>query len=129
VIDASAVLELLLKTQRGGEIEARALAQEEELTAPELLDIEVTQGLRRLVGFKELTARRGSQVLQDFLDLRIKRFAHVGLLERVWQLRDSMTAYDAAYVALAEVLDVALLTCDTKLGRSHGHRATIEVVK
>ncbi len=128
VIDASAVLELLLRTARGEQVESRVFEAEETLGAPHLLDVEVAQCLRRLATSREMTARRAEQALRDFADFRIERFAHVELIPRVWQLRDSMTAYDAAYVALAEALDASLLTCDSKLGRSHGHRARIEVV-
>jgi predicted nucleic acid-binding protein len=129
VIDASAVLELLLRTERGERVEARVFAAEEGLAAPHLLDVEVVQALRRLVALKQLTGSRAEQSLQDYADLRIERLAHLDLLPRIWQLRDALSAYDAAYVALTEALDSSLLTCDTKLGRSHGHRARIEVVE
>jgi predicted nucleic acid-binding protein len=129
VIDASAVLELLLRTERGERVEARALATEERLAAPHLLDVEVAQALRRLTALREVTGRRAEQALEAFLDLQIERFAHTDLLPRLWRLRASLSAYDAVYVALAEALDASLLTCDTKLGRSHGHRASIEVVQ
>ena len=96
--------------------------------APQLLDIEITQVLRRLVLQKELTAARAEQALQDLTDLLIERHDHQALIQRIWQLRDSLSAYDGAYVALAEALAVPLLTCDGKLARAHGHRATIELV-
>ena len=127
VIDASAVLELLLRTERGGQVEARVFEAEEALAAPHLLDVEVAQALRRLVALKQLSRPRAVQSLHDYADLRIERFPHLDLLPRIWQLRDSMSAYDAVYVALTEALEVSLLTCDGKLGRSHGHRASIEL--
>jgi len=129
VIDASAVLELLLRTERGERVEARVFATDESLAAPHLLDVEIAQALRRLVAAREVTAPLADQSLRDYADLRIERFAHLDLLPRIWQLRNSLAACDAAYVALTEALRAKLLTCDTKLGRSHGHRATIEVVQ
>jgi predicted nucleic acid-binding protein len=78
---------------------------------------------------KEITAARGKQALEDHVALHIKRAEHKDLLERVWSLRDSITAYDAAYVVLAEILDCPLITCDAKLARSHGHRARIELIE
>lgn len=129
VIDASAVLELLLRTDKGIKVQGRALVPKESLHAPHLIDIEVMQTLRRLVHLKEISAARGKQALQDHVALNIKRAEHRDFLERVWVLRDSITAYDAAYVVLAEALDVPLITCDAKLARSHGHEARIELLE
>jgi predicted nucleic acid-binding protein len=126
VIDASAAIELMLRTELGEKVEFRALAPAERLYAPHLLDLEVAQVLRRLAQLKEITAARAQEALDDYAGLLVERVAHRELLRRVWQLRDSMTAYDGAYVALAEALDAPLLTCDWKLARAHGHRATIE---
>ncbi|MGH8223814.1 MAG: type II toxin-antitoxin system VapC family toxin, partial [Woeseiaceae bacterium] len=80
VVDASAVLELLLGTERAEYIAARALAAEERLHAPHLLDIEITQGLRRLVQLKEISLQRAQQALDDFGDLVIERYAHQDLI-------------------------------------------------
>jgi predicted nucleic acid-binding protein len=129
VIDASAAIELILQTQLGEKVGHRTLAPEERLYAPHLLDLEVAQVLRRLIQLKEISATRAREALDDYASLFVERAAHRELLHRVWQLRDSMTIYDAAYVALAEVLDAPLLTCDAKLARSHGHRATIELLQ
>jgi predicted nucleic acid-binding protein len=128
VIDAAAVLELLLRTDRGKRVEARALAPDERMHAPHLLDLEVTQVLRRLVQLKEMTPARAKEALDDHAALLIKRAPHHDMLPRIWELRESITAYDAAYVTLAEALDAPLLTCDAKLARSHGHRARIELI-
>ncbi|MGH8285789.1 MAG: type II toxin-antitoxin system VapC family toxin [Steroidobacteraceae bacterium] len=128
VIDASALLELLLGTDRAERIGTRALAYRERLHAPHLLDIEITQALRRLVQLKDITPARAEQALDDLAGFILVRYAHRGLLPRIWQLRESLTAYDGAYVALAEALEAPLLTCDAKLGRSHGHAARIELV-
>ena len=129
VVDASAVLELVLRTERGKKVEARTLVPEESLHAPHLIDVEVTQALRRLVQLKELTAARAKQALDDHAALHIKRADHEDMLARLWELRESVTAYDATYVALAEVVDAPLITCDSKLARSHGHRAVIELIR
>ena len=110
-------------------MEARALSPDERLHAPHLLDIEVTQALRRLTQLKEITPIRAKEALGDHSALLIERAAHYDLLPRVWELRESVTAYDAAYVTLAEALDAPLLTCDGKLARSHGHRAKIELIE
>lgn len=128
VIDASALLELLLRTENAEAIEARVFVPHERMHAPHLLDVEITQALRRLTLLKDITASRAQQVLDDSAGLVIQRYSHQELLPRIWQLRDAVTAYDGAYVALAEALDAPLLTCDARLGRSHGHRATIEVI-
>jgi predicted nucleic acid-binding protein len=96
--------------------------------APQLLAIEVTQVLRRLVRQKEITAPRAEQALQDLSDLLIDRHDHQEFIQRIWRLRDSLSAYDGAYVALAEALAAPLLTCDAKLAGSHGHRAKIELI-
>jgi len=129
VVDASAALELLLRTEKGIKVQERVLDSAESLHAPHLIDIEVSQTLRRLVILKEITAARGKQALEDHVALHIKRAEHKDLLERVWSLRDSITAYDAAYVVLAEILDCPLITCDAKLARSHGHKARIELIE
>ena len=129
VVDASAVLELLLRTEKGVRVQERMLDSGESLHAPHLIDIEVSQTLRRLVILKEITAARGKQALEDHVALHIKRAEHKDLLERVWSLRDSITAYDAAYVVLAEILDCPLITCDAKLARSHGHKPRIELIE
>ena len=101
----------------------------ESLHAPHLIDVEVTQALRRLVQLKELTPQRAKQALDDHASLHIKRANHEDMLKRLWELRDSVTAYDGTYVALAEALDMPLITCDSKLARSHGHRAVIELIE
>lgn len=128
VLDASAAVELVLQTPRAQRIAARALRPAERLYAPHLIDIEVAQVMRRLVQAKEITMVRADAALVDFEGLVIERHAHRPLLRRVWGLRSSLSAYDATYVALAEALAAPVLTCDDKLARAHGHRATIEVV-
>src|ERR1700722_837479 len=106
----------------------RALAVSARLHAPHLLDIEVTRALRRHEQRRDITALRAEQALEDFSLLYIERHEQQSLLARIWRMRDSLTAYDGAYVALAEALDAPLLTCDVKLSRAHGHHATIELI-
>jgi predicted nucleic acid-binding protein len=128
VIDASALLELLLGTDRADDVAARVLAPEEHVHAPHLLDMEIAQALRRLVQLADIGTARAQQALDDCAALVIHRHAHYDLVPRIWELRDSVTAYDGAYIALAEALDAPLVTCDSKLARSHGHSAKIDVV-
>jgi predicted nucleic acid-binding protein len=128
VIDASALLEILLRTDRADPLMERAFEDSEQMHAPQMLDIEITQVLRRLVRQKEITVTRAEQVLEDLANLLIERHDHQALVPRIWQLRDFLSAYDGAYVALAEALAAPLLTCDAKLAGAHGHRATIELV-
>jgi predicted nucleic acid-binding protein len=119
----------VLQTAKGKKVEARALLPEQSVHAPHLIDVEVTHTLRRLVQLKEVPAARAKQALDDHAALHIKRADHEDMLERLWELRESVTAYDATYVALAEVLDAPLITCDSRLARSHGHRAMIELIE
>jgi predicted nucleic acid-binding protein len=90
--------------------------------------VEVARALRRYALAGDITPRIGEQGLADLLDLPIVHHAHTLLIPRIWELRRSISAYDAAYVALAEVLGAPLLTRDARLGRSHGHRARIELI-
>lgn len=128
VLDASAAVELVLRTPLSERIASRALQPAEELHAPHLIDVEVAQVLRRLAQSTELAPARAALALADFGDLAIERHAHGALLRRVWSLRAVMSAYDAAYVALAEALASPLLTCDGRLARAHGHAAQIELI-
>jgi predicted nucleic acid-binding protein len=129
VVDASALLEILLRTPVAERLMDRALDASERMHAPHLLDVEVTQVLRRLVQRKELTVARAAQALDDLSSLVIERHEHQPLVKRVWQLRDSISAYDGVYVALAEALNAPLLTCDAKLAGTRGHRAAIELTR
>jgi predicted nucleic acid-binding protein len=128
VLDASAVLELLLRSAAGDAVTRRIAPAEETLHAPHLLDLEVVQVLRRYEASGSLSRSRAEESLEDFLGLDVIRYPHDALLPRVWSLRRNLTAYDAAYVALAEALDAPLLTADARLARSTGHRARMELV-
>jgi predicted nucleic acid-binding protein len=128
VIDASAVLEVLLRTPAAGLIEARLFESGETLHAPHLIDVEVAQVLRRYAMTGEADSERCRTALTDLLDLPVTRYPHDFLLSRIWELRSNLTAYDAAYVALAEALDAPLLTRDQRLANAPGHLARIESV-
>jgi predicted nucleic acid-binding protein len=128
VVDASALLELLLQTPLGARVEARLFRDEEELHAPHLVDVELAQGLRRLVRTGEVSSVRAHEAIADLMDLDLHRHPHVDLLERAWRLRDNITAYDALYVALAEAIAAPIVTCANPLAKAPGHRARIEVI-
>lgn len=126
VLDASAALELLLRATTRRPLVVRALASGEPLVAPHLLDVEVAHVLRRFVNGRQLSAARAEQALADYADMRMTRYSHHPLLPRIWQLRENCTAYDAAYLALAEAVAAPLVTCDRKLADVPGHRARVE---
>lgn len=128
VVDASAVLELLLRTPVGRRVEARLFDTPVPLHAPQLLDIEVAQVLRRFEARGDMTARDGRAALRMLPSLPIRRHSHGPFMERVWALRANLTAYDASYVALAEALGAVLITGDARLARAPGHSASIEVI-
>jgi predicted nucleic acid-binding protein len=112
---------------RGARIEDRLLSGGDSLHAPHLLDVEVAQVLRRYAAAGNVTSERGRQALADFGDFAIHRYPHDVLLPRIWELRHNVTAYDAAYLALAEALDAPLVTCDGRLASAPGHAADVEV--
>jgi predicted nucleic acid-binding protein len=129
VVDASAILELLLQTPLGTRVEARLFRGTEEFHSPHLIDVEVTQALRRLVRSNQVAPARAAEAIADLADFDLHRHAHLDLLARAWQLRGNVTAYDAMYVALAEALDATVVTCDLPLAKAPGHRARIEAVE
>lgn len=92
-----------------------------------MLDLEVTQTLRRMAREGRIEPRRADEAVHDLIYLAIRRYPHTGLLRGVWQYRHNMSAYDAAYVVLAETLGAALITRDSRLASSHGHSAKIEL--
>lgn len=129
VVDASALLELLLQTPLGARVEARLFRDEDELHAPHLVDVELLQGLRRLVRTGEVSSVRADEAIADLIDLDLHRHAHVDLLGRAWRFRDNITAYAAIYVALAEAIEAPIVTCDNPRAKATGHRARIEVIE
>jgi predicted nucleic acid-binding protein len=127
VVDASALLDLILGTGRARAVAARIDDPEITLHAPHLLDLEILQVLRRHAAAGANRVRI-EQALDAFRDLEIARWSHELLFDRVWALRHNLTAYDASYVALAEALDAPLVTCDAQLAASRGHHARVEVI-
>lgn len=118
VPDASALLEVLLQTPAAEPIADRMFDPDESLHAPHLLDVEVAQVLRRYTLAGEIDAARGRDALDDLDDLALERYPHGPLMPRIWTLRDNLTAYDAAYLALAEALGATLVTCDGGVHRA-----------
>ena len=125
VLDASCALKLILK-QGGPDLALRVLKA--EIHAPFLLDIEVLSALRRLIRQKEMNSERATTGLNWLFDLGIEHHHSEEIAWRAFALRDSLSAYDAAYVAVAEFLDAPLLTADGRLARTHGHHAEIELI-
>ena len=127
VVDASVVVEVLLRSDAGTALEERLFEGDDPLHAPHMLDVEVADALRRCAARGNLDERQGRDALADLAAMSIERHRHQPLLERIWQLRHNLTAYDAAYLALAERLGAPLLTCDAGLASVAGHRARVEL--
>lgn len=127
-MDASVLVDLLCRSRDGDAIEHKLLAGGDSLHAPHLVDLEIVHALRRFVRIGNMSPDRAEEALVDLYDLRLDRYPHTELVSRIWELRDSLTAYDAAYVALAEALDATLVTRDARLARTRGHRAAIELI-
>lgn len=128
VLDASAALEFLLRTASGEAVADRIGSPDETLHAPHLIDLEVAQVLRRYEAAREISSSRAQEALEDFSDLDVARYPHEILLPRIWELRRNVTAYDGAYLALAEALGAPLLTADERLASAPGHSARVEFV-
>jgi predicted nucleic acid-binding protein len=124
VADTSAVLAALTGGQAATSVRNRLMSAG-SLHAPHLLDIEVLHSLRGLVLNAKLSADRAQDARVDFATLRVIRYPANGLADRIWRLRDNLTAYDGCFVALAEALGYPLVTCDARLARASGHRAEI----
>ena len=127
VVDASVLATALGDDTAQGDT-ARTRLLGEDLTAPELIDLEVVSVLRRQLSAGRVDTRRAVLALQDLVDLPLRRVSHVPLLARCWELRDNLTVYDAAYVALAEALGTVLLTADERLARAPGVECEVEIV-
>jgi predicted nucleic acid-binding protein len=109
-------------------LRTRLFAGGASLHAPQLIDLEVLHVFRRFERRGVLSASRAAEAVEDLLDLPVTRYPHLALASRIWELRGGLTAYDAAYVALAEALDAPLLTRDAALASVRGHRARVEVI-
>jgi predicted nucleic acid-binding protein len=126
VVDTSAVVAALIARPPNQALVDR-LRADGDLHAPHLLDVELIHALRRLVLAGQLDETRAADARTDFADLAIVRYGHAPLADRTWQLRNNLTAYDATFVALAEALDVPLVTCDARLAGAPGSSAVIEL--
>ncbi len=128
VLDASAAAEWLLGLPAAAAVERLIGDPDTTLHAPHLITVEVAQVVRRFASRGDLSIERGAAAFDDLADLDVIHYPHEPLLPAIWRLRSNLTAYDAAYVALAEALDAPLLTCDARLATTPGHRARIELV-
>lgn len=120
VVDASALLEVLLRGPRADAVARYLFGGGVGLAAPHLIDLEVAQVLRRIAARGALSAHRAAQAFDDLGAMPMTRYDHLPLLPRVWALRDNLTAYDAAYLSLAEALGAPLVTCDAALRATPG---------
>lgn len=128
VVDASVVLELLLHTPAASSIAERVLGPGETLHAPHLIDVEVAQVLRRYEARGDIPAARGRRAIEILALFPLTRYPHEPLLPRIWALRSNLTAFDAAYVALAEGLGAKLLTRDERLAKAPSARKVTELI-
>lgn len=126
VVDTSAVVAAFCDSRPPPGLIER-LSEPLRLHAPHLIDIEFVHALRKLTLLDQISAGRADRALTSFASLRIARYPHTGLRARMWEMRDSVPAYDAAFIALSEALQLPLVTCDGRLSRAHGHSATIEL--
>jgi predicted nucleic acid-binding protein len=126
VVDTSAVLEAIAALDPAPGLIER-LAQDGDLHGPHLIDTELLHALRRLNINDQISNERAEDARSDFAELALVRYPHQPLNDRVWELRNNVTAYDATFIALAEALSAPLVTCDARLASTPGHRAQIEL--
>jgi predicted nucleic acid-binding protein len=130
VLDASAVAAVLLDPGEGAErIRERIERPGESLHVPHLMDLEVLHLLRRQALHGALTRRRSAEALEDLTNMIFVRYPHISLVERIWELKENLTVYDAACVALAEALDAPLVTMDARLAQAPGVSAEVELYR
>lgn len=127
VVDASVLVTGLADDGPDGD-RVRARLRGERLAAPHLIDVEVLAAWRRLTKARDLDDRRVALAMEDLRSLRLDRVPHGPLMDRCWQLREHVTIYDAVYVALAEAMEVPLLTADVKLASAPGLRCEVDLV-
>ena len=128
VLDASAVVELLLDTPAGRRVAILIADARTGLHVPHLIDVETVSALRRLARDRVIEDHDAAGAIEHLLALDLQRHSHEGLLERAWSLRKNITIYDAIYVALAEALGAPLITCDARLSRATGGKVRVQVV-
>lgn len=127
VVDASVLAPALADDSIDGD-QARARLRDETLTAPDLIDLEIASVFRRLSLAGQLPTPRCELALSDLIALPLRRMPHRPMLQRCWSLRENLTIYDAAYIALAETLDLVLVTSDARLSRAPGLQCDVEVL-
>ena len=127
VLDASAVFEMIIGKDNSALVFQSIADSSELICAPEIIDLEVIQALRRHINLKWLTPVESENIFGIFTALPLMRMSHQPLTTRIWELKSNMTAYDASYVALAEQLDAPLWTFDGKYTRTPGHNAKIRL--
>ena len=125
VLDASVVVEILTNGRLADSLRRDLAGRSESFIVPHLLDVEVVSAFRSLIAGQRIDSHRSEQLLTGLAALPAERYAHTPLVSRIWELRHNFTAYDAAYIALAEATNSVLYTCDAKL--SKGHRARVVV--
>jgi len=128
VVDASVLAVALADDEQDGEAARRRLSEDPSLHAPYLIDLEVVSVLRRRAAAGDLADRRVEQALGDLEGLPLTRYPHLPFVRRAWNLRHNVTPYDAAYVALAETLECALVTADRRLAAASGITCFIEIL-
>jgi predicted nucleic acid-binding protein len=128
VLDASALLEVLLGSERATKINPVVQSADSDLHAPSLCDVELTSGLVRLLVRKWISMERAGELLTDLIDIPITRHGHLALLPRTIALRNNFSVYDAVYVALAEDLGATLVTADTRLASATRKHTSIDVI-
>ncbi|MBL8907026.1 MAG: type II toxin-antitoxin system VapC family toxin [Rhizobiales bacterium] len=127
VVDASVVIGVLIADSATSKID-KLIAAQDWLVAPELIDLEITNVLRRLERLRRVSEPDAASLLDHYLKLRILRFSVTGILGDIWKMRQNLTAYDASYVALAISLELTLYTRDAKLAAAAGHGAKIVLI-
>lgn len=128
VVDASVLLETLLRTEVAEAVDEHLFRPQQTLHAPHLIDVEVAQVVRRYAASGEIDEERARLALVDLGDFPLRRYPHGFLLPRMWELRHNLTAYDSAYVVLAEALDAPLLTRDRRLATAAARHAHVKVI-
>jgi len=125
VLDASVVVELLTNGSLADAIRNELAGHDESFLVPHLIDVEVMSAIRKLAAGQRIDPHCGGQFLTGLAALPAERYSHTPLIGRIWELRHNFTAYDAAYIALAEATGSVLYTCDEKLRRGHGARVVL----
>lgn len=128
VLDASGAVEMLLNTAPGQRLAARLMDDTESVHVPHLIDVEIAQVLRRYVQRGVLDEKLGATALRHWREFGVERHPHEPLLDRIWQLRANVTAYDAVYLALAEALSAVVVTSDRRLARASGSPVAVELI-